>query len=190
MDESHATRFTLRRGRRVREQLHSWITRHQRRDESRRAFSNYRRRAQELVDCADAGLARGRSVVADRALRAEGTMGAVVGTAGCVLAGGPAFGTGAGTDRARSGGCFALGRLGASSLRTYALCRDRCGGWLFLAALYHEARSQGADLGFSVHPDRAGHSDSVLGGATRAAAARGRVCLQSVAREAEATCGA
>ena len=84
---------------------------------------------------------------------------------------------------------FSLGRLGASSLRAHALRRNRRGGWLPVATLHHEARGQGADLGFAADSDRAGHSDSVLGSAAGPAAAGGCVRLQDVARKAEAAHG-
>jgi hypothetical protein len=79
------------------------------------------------------------------------------------------------------GPVLGVGRLGASALRSDALRRNRRGGWLPVAALHHEARGQGSDLGVAADSDRAGHSDSVLGSAARPAAAGGGVRLQSVA---------
>src|SRR5579864_5908062 len=108
-------------------------------------------------------------------------MGAAVGAAGRVLAGGAAFGSGAGADWSGTGRDFTLGRLGASSVRVDALRRNRGGRWLAVATLHYEARRQGADVGFFVDSDRAGNSDSVLGCATGATAAGRRLCLQSVA---------
>ena len=191
MDESHATRFTLRRDRRDREQFHRWLSCGV--EDEMNLGEHFRITGGALKNWLIAQMQDSLAVgvlwlIGLYALRVPWAplwallaaclqvvphLGPVLGLIGPVLA--------------------AALRWGDWEHPLYVLMLYAVivvVGWLFPAALYHEARGQGADLGFSAHSDRAGHSDSVLGSAARAAAAGGRVCLQSVAREQEAACGA